>query len=210
MEALQQIIDADIGVEREVIVIDDGSTDGTAAALASKEWPEDVHFLSHPVNRGKGAAVRTGLAEAKGTYTAIMDADMEYDPADLRKLMAAAEEGHDVVFGVRTFEAHSAHSFWYVVGNRFVTFLGNFLYNCWLTDMCACHTLLPTELFRSLDLREPGFGIEAEITARLVRRGVPIYEVPVAYEARSHEQGKKLTSMDGFRVLRTLVRCRIS
>lgn len=210
VNALDQILDAEIGVEREIVVIDDGSSDGTSRILAERSWPEEVRFLAHPTNRGKGAAIQTGLEAARGSHTAIMDADLEYDPADLGKLMVAAEKGHEVVFGTRAFEAHSAHSFWYVMGNRFVTQFGNVLFNCWLSDMMTCHKLLPTELFRSLDLRENGFAIEAEITARLLRRGISIYEIPVAYQARSREEGKKLTATDGFRVLRTLLRCRVS
>lgn len=207
--ALREIVDADVGAEREIVVVDDGSTDRTAALLAAESWPDEVRFLSHDRNRGKGAAIQTGLAAAEATHTAIMDADLEYRPADIAKLTAAASEGHEIVFGTRAFEAHSAHSFWYVVGNRGVTLAGNMLFNCWLSDMMTCHKLLPTELFRELDLRENGFAIEAEITARLLRRKVPIYEVSVAYEARSREEGKKLTATDGFRVLRTLARCRL-
>ncbi|HEX7058261.1 MAG TPA: glycosyltransferase family 2 protein [Solirubrobacterales bacterium] len=210
VKALREILDADIGAEREIIVVDDGSTDGTAAALAAESWPDNVRFISHPSNRGKGGAIQTGLTAATGTHTAIMDADLEYRPEDLGKLVAAASEGHEVVFGTRAFEAHSAHSFWYVIGNRTVTHFGNLLFNCWLSDMMTCHKLIPTELFRSLDLRENGFAIEAEITARLLRRHISIYEVPVAYQARSHEAGKKLTATDGLRVLRTLIRCRVS
>lgn len=210
VKAIQEILEADIGVEREVIVIDDGSTDRTAATLAAETWPDEVRFISHDQNQGKGAAVHTGLAAAKGTHTAIMDADLEYRPADIGKLIAAASEGHEVVFGTRAFESHSAHSFWYVIGNRFVTHAGNMLFNCWLSDMMTCHKLLPTELFRQLDLRENGFAIEAEIAARLLRREVPIYEVSVSYQARSREEGKKLTATDGFRVLRTLIRCRLN
>lgn len=208
VKALREIVDADVGAEREIVVVDDGSTDRTASILAAESWPADVRFLSHERNRGKGAAIQTGLAAAEGTHTAIMDADLEYRPGDIGKLIAAASEGHEVVFGTRAFESHSAHSFWYVVGNRGVTLAGNVLFNCWLSDMMTCHKLLPTELFREFDLRENGFAIEAEITARLLRRKVPIYEVSVAYQARSREEGKKLTAMDGFRVLRTLIRCR--
>lgn len=209
VQAVREILEARMGIEREVIVIDDGSTDGTAAALAAESWPDEVRFISHERNRGKGAAIHTGLAVAEGTHTAIMDADLEYRPEDIGKLVAAASEGHDVIFGTRAFEAHTSHSFWYVIGNRGVTLAGNMLFNCWLSDMCCCHKLLPTDLFRQLELREKGFAVDAEIAARLLRRDVPIYEVPVAYQARSREEGKKLTTIDGFRVLRTLIRCRL-
>jgi dolichol-phosphate hexosyltransferase len=210
VEALKDLLEAEIGTEREIIVVDDGSTDGTAAALAAESWPDEVTFISHDQNRGKGAAVHTGLAAATGTHTAIMDADLEYSPDDIGKLVAAASEGHEVVFGTRAFEAHTSYSFWYVMGNRFVTQAGNMLFNCWLSDMCCCHKLLPTELFRQLELSERGFAVDAEIAARLLRRDARIYEVPVSYQARSREEGKKLTMVDGFRVLRALVRCRVS
>lgn len=208
VQAVREILEAKMGIEREVIVIDDGSTDGTAAALAAESWPDEVRFIAHERNRGKGAAIHTGLAAAEGTYTAIMDADLEYRPEDIGKLVGAASEGHEVIFGTRAFEAHTSHSFWYVIGNRGVTLAGNMLFNCWLSDMCCCHKLLPTDLFRQLELREKGFAVDAEIAARLLRREVPIYEVPVAYQARSREEGKKLTTIDGFRVLRALIRCR--
>ena len=116
----------------------------------------------------------------------------------------------EVVFGTRSFQSHSAYSFWYVVGNRAVTFAANLLYNSWISDMMTGQKAMPTELFRSLELRERGFAIEAEITARLLRRGIRIYEVPIGYTARSRDEGKKLTALDGLRVLRTLVRCRVA
>ena len=111
---------------------------------------------------------------------------------------------------MRGFEAHSAFGFWYVVGNKFVTFAANVLYNGWLADIMTCHKVMPTELFRSLDLREDGFAIEPEITARVLDAGKRIYEVPITYAARSREEGKKLTVMDGLRVVRTLLRCRVA
>ena len=113
------------------------------------------------------------------------------------------------MFGARGFQAHSAYSFWYVVGNRFVTLVANVLYNSWLSDIMTGQKAMRTELFRSLELRERGFGIEPEITARLLRRGIRIYEVPIVYRARSRDQGKKLTARDGLRVVRTLLRCRV-
>jgi len=211
-EALDEIAGVDLPIEDfEVLVVDDGSSDGTAEILAEGPWPDHVRFISHPRNRGKGAALRTGVAEARGRWSAIMDADLEYDPAEIAKLLEPLKEGKaDVAYGVRGFEAHSAFGFWYVVGNKFVTFAANVLYNAWLADIMTCHKVLPTELFRSLELREDGFAIEPEITARVLNSGNRIYEVPITYAARSREEGKKLTVIDGARVLRTLLRCRVA
>ena len=139
-----------------------------------------------------------------------MDADLEYDPADIPSLLEPLRSGDaEVVFGTRGFQSHSAYSFWYVMGNHTVTFLANLIYNSWISDMMTGQKAMRTEIFRSLSLRERGFAIEAEITARLLRGGVRIYEVPIVYRARSREEGKKLTALDGLRVLLTLVRCRI-
>ena len=210
-EAIEQIRSAALPVERrELVVVDDGSTDGTREWLTAQHWGADVRLVLHERNRGKGAAVRTALAEATGRYATVMDADLEYDPANIAPMLEPLLAGDvEAVYGVRGFQSHSAYSFWYVVGNKVVTFALNLLYNSWLSDMMTCHKVLRTQHFRSLSLREHGFGIEAEITARLVRAGVRIYEVPVSYQARSREDGKKLTAADGLRVLRTLVRCRV-
>jgi dolichol-phosphate hexosyltransferase len=208
--AISGVLEADVAPSFELLVIDDGSTDGTSEILEQTTWPDEVRLLRHDRNRGKGTAVRTALAEADGAFSAIMDADLEYDPRDLKLLLEPLTSGRaEAVYGTRAFKSHSAYSFWYVVGNRGVTFVANLLYNSWISDMMTGHKAMSTELFRSLDLRERGFAIEAEITARLLSRGVRIYEVPIEYAARGREQGKKLTAMDGLRVLRTLVRCRV-
>jgi dolichol-phosphate hexosyltransferase len=210
-DALEEIASVDLPVEDlEVVVVDDGSTDGTRDLLREGPWPDHVRFFEHDRNRGKGAALRTGLAEARGRWTAIMDADLEYDPAEIAKLLEPLKAGKaDVAYGVRGFEAHSAFGFWYVMGNKFVTLATNVLYDAWLADIMTCHKVLPTEAFRSFDLRENGFAIEPEITARVLLSGMRIYEVPITYAARSREDGKKLTALDGMRVLRTLLRCRL-
>ena len=209
-EATEQVRAVDLPIDRELIIVDDGSTDGTRQWLTEQEWPDDIRVVLHERNRGKGAAVRTGIASATGTYTTILDADLEYNPEDLPALLAPILQGDaEVVYGVRGFQAHSAYSFWYVVGNKVVTFATNVLYNTWLSDIMTCQKLLSTRLFGSLNLREDGFAIEAEITARLLTRKERIYEVPIAYRARTREEGKKLTTLDGLRVLKTIARCRI-
>jgi dolichol-phosphate hexosyltransferase len=139
-----------------------------------------------------------------------MDADLEYDPQSIATLLRPLlRDDAEAVYGVRGFDARSAYSFWYVVGNKVVTMTMNVLFNTWLADIMTCQKALPTALWRALELRESGFAFEAEITARLARAGIRIYEVPVPYRARSREQGKKLTAVDGLRVLRTLLRCRL-
>jgi dolichol-phosphate hexosyltransferase len=209
--AVDAVLAARVSDTLELIIVDDGSTDGTREILRDRSWPSEVRVIYHERNRGKGAAIRTALDEARGLYTTIMDADLEYEPTDIPTLLAPLRAGDaQAVFGTRGFQSHSAFSFWYVVGNRAVTFAANLLFNSWVSDMTTGQKAMSTELFRSLDLRASGFAIEAEITARLLRKGVRIYEVPITYTARSREEGKKLTARDGIRVLRTLIRCRVA
>jgi glycosyltransferase involved in cell wall biosynthesis len=208
--AVDAVLAANVSDDLELLIVDDGSTDGTREILREGSWPAEVRVIYHDRNRGKGAAIRTALGEARGLYTTIMDADLEYEPSDIPSLLGPLRAGAaQAVFGTRGFQSHSAYSFWYVVGNRAVTFAANLLYNSWVSDMMTGQKAMSTELFRSLDLRAGGFAIEAEITARLLRRGVRIYEVPITYTARSREEGKKLTAVDGLRVVRTLLRCRV-
>ena len=192
--AMERVLGAELPFEDvELIVVDDGSSDGTRAVLAGGDWPERVRVLYHDRNHGKGAALHTALASARGTYSAIMDADLEYDPNDIALLAPplVADEA-DAVFGVRGFRSHASYTFWYVVGNKAVTLAANVLYNSWISDIMTCHKMMRTDLFRSLRLRERGFATEPEITARLLRSGARIYEVPVTYRARGRDAGKKL------------------
>jgi dolichol-phosphate hexosyltransferase len=212
-EAINDALTAQLPVDgrRELIVVDDGSNDGTRELLDQGEWPPEVKVVHHDANAGKGAAVRTALREATGRFAAILDADLEYKAADLATVLAPLVSGEaSVVFGKRSWDAHNSYSSWYAFGNKAVTFATNLLFKCRLSDVMTCHKAMRTDLFRSLPLREPGFAIEPEIAARVLRSGEHIHEVPIAYHARTREEGKKLTVFDGVRVLRTLVRCRLS
>jgi glycosyltransferase involved in cell wall biosynthesis len=209
--AIAEVLATKLPTDFELIVVDDGSTDGTREILRNGDWDGRVRLYEHPHNQGKGAAVKTALTHAEGDYAAIFDADLEYAPEDLALLMPPLLDGRaNVSFGVRAFDGYTSHSFLFVMGNKGVTLVCNLLYNVYLRDIMTCHKMIRTELFRDLQLDSAGFAIEPEITARLVQRGERIYEVPVSYRARSNEEGKKLTALDGFRVIATLLRCRFS
>jgi glycosyltransferase involved in cell wall biosynthesis len=211
LAAIDEVLQTEFPVtSRELIVVDDGSTDGTAAELRGRGESDELRILECPSNRGKGAAMRAGVEIARGDIVALFDADLEYDPGDIAIMLPQLADEHiDAVFGTRMWQAHSAYSYWYVVGNRIINTSANVLYNAWLSDCCAGTKVMPRELFRSLALREDGFAIEAEMTGRLLRRGARIYEVPITYKARGREQGKKIYARDGMRILMTLLRCRI-
>ena len=209
--AIAEVLATELPDEFELIIVDDGSTDGTREILRQGNRDPRVRLIEHTHNKGKGAAVQTGLAQAQGDFSCIFDADLEYDPADLGLLMPPLLDGRtNASFGVRAFDGYTSHSFLFVLGNKGVTLACNVLYNVYLHDIMTCHKMIRTELFRSLPLRSAGFAIEPEITARLVQRGERIFEVPVHYRARATDEGKKLTAMDGVRVLGTLLRCRFS
>jgi len=209
--AIQEVLAADLPTDFELIVVNDGSTDGTRELLEQLDWPDNARLFHHDANRGKGAAVQTALGHARGEIAAIFDADLEYDPADIAVLLPPLlDRRANAVFGVRAFDGYTSHSFLYVLGNKGVTLAANVLFNVYLRDIMTCHKAIRTDVFRSLRLSARGFDIEPEITARLLQAGERIYEVPISYRARSTEEGKKLAAPDGFRVLRTLIRCRLS
>jgi glycosyltransferase involved in cell wall biosynthesis len=209
---LEHVLDA---VERrpevsEIVLVNDGSTDATRQILEARTFSVPAQVIHHERNRGKGNAIRTAIQAATSELALIQDADLEYDPSDYPLLMAPfARPGVTVVYGTRSFTSHTAYSFWFVIGNRLVNLWNNVLYNTYLSDLETGFKVMSLETWRSLDLRSDGFELEPEITAKLVRRGHRIYEVPVSYTARSREEGKKLTWMDGLKAIWTLTRLRI-
>jgi glycosyltransferase involved in cell wall biosynthesis len=208
--AIKRLLDVDYPCEVEVVVVDDGSRDGTASVLGAINDPR-LNAHRHPRNRGKGAAIRTASEVATGDYMIICDADLEYSPEDIPRLLEPVLAGEsDVVFGTRTFGSHSSYSYWYVMGNKGVTTVCNILYNAYLSDLETCFKLMPLALYRELDIREPGFGMEAEVAGKLLRRGIRPYEVAISYRARGREDGKKITWKDGVEALWILGKIRLT
>ena len=207
---LKRILEVDYPCEIEVVVVDDGSADATGGLLAGV-GDERVRVETHRINRGKGAAIKTAAREATGDYMIICDADLEYSPEEIPSLIMPVLSGEaTVVYGTRSFGSHNAYSFWYVMGNKGVTLAANLLFNAYISDLETCFKLLPTELYRELDVRSAGFGMEAELTAKLLGRGIRPYEVPISYRARSREEGKKLTWRDGVEALWILGKHRLA
>lgn len=206
--AIEQVLAATYPCEMELVVVDDGSADDCYDLARSFDDPR-VRVFRHTVNQGKGAAVKTAAAAATGEYMIIFDADLEYSPDDISLLLQPVLHGDaEVVFGARRFGSSSAHSFWFVMGNKVTTFAANALYNSWISDLHTCLKMMPLPLFREIPLRENGFGLDTELTAQLLARGIRPYEVPIGYKARSHEEGKKITWRDGVESLWILARVR--
>jgi glycosyltransferase involved in cell wall biosynthesis len=203
---------ATIEFEREVVVVDDGSEDGTREFLHRLHGEPDVVVLFHERNQGKGAAVRTGLRHASGDIIMVQDADLEYDPRDYPALLQPIVEGRSrVVYGSRFRGGPGkAMFFWHMVGNRFLTLVTNILYDTILSDMETGYKVFTREVAEQLDLRAPGWGFDPEITAQILRRGYRIYEVPISYTGREFEEGKKISWRDGLTVMWTLLRCRLT
>jgi dolichol-phosphate hexosyltransferase len=206
-DAVKNVLDVDYPWPIELVIVDDGSTDGTRELYGSIAADDRVTVHLQPTNRGKGATIRTAAQLAHGDYVIICDADLEYSPSEIPQLLAPISRGDAaVVYGTRTFGSHNAYSYLYVLGNRAVTTAANVLFNSYISDLETCFKLMPRELYNRLDIRSAGFGMEAEITGKLLRRGYRPYEVPISYKARSREAGKKLTWRDGVEALWILTR----
>jgi glycosyltransferase involved in cell wall biosynthesis len=210
IEVLERVEALDF--DKQIVVVDDGSTDETRELLAEWARTRPEHVVVHQENRGKGAAVRAGIPHASGEITVIQDADMEYDPVDVPPLIEPIQRGvADAVFGSRLSggRPQRAYLFWHLVGNRFLTLLTNVLFNTTLHDMETGYKAFRTDVLRSLDLRQNDFGIEPELTGEICRRNLRIYEIPIAYYGRTAAEGKKITWRDGFKAIRVLVEVRL-
>jgi glycosyltransferase involved in cell wall biosynthesis len=208
--AIDQVLAVDYPCPVELIVVDDGSSDGSSAFLDNCAL-RGVRLVRHRRNLGKGAALRTGVASATGTHMIILDADLEYSASDIPALLGPVLEGRaDHVFGTRIFGMNTCfRSFRFAMGGRILTFIANMIFDSCLTDMHTCLKLVPTAHFRQLTLTENGFGMDTELTARLLRGGVRPVEIPIRYTARSVEDGKKITWRDGMRCISVLIRIRM-
>lgn len=209
-KTIQELLDQVrmVNLEKEIIVVDDFSKDRSPEILAeiARQDPT-VKVIRQPANRGKGEAIRTALAAATGEIVVIQDADLEYDPNDYYELVKPIVMGKvDIVFGARFLGRHTGMYFWNAVGNKFLTFLTNFFYNCWISDMETCYKVMRTDIMRSLKLESNDFRIEPEIAAKVLRLGYRIYEVPISYNGRTYEEGKKIRKSDGLKAIWTLLR----
>jgi glycosyltransferase involved in cell wall biosynthesis len=194
----------------ELIVVDDGSTDGTRERLEELRRQHNFMLLLQPKNLGKGAALKRAFGAATGDIVAVQDADLEYSPEELPHLAELIIEGRaDVVYGSRFLGRHRVFLFTHYLGNRILTLATNVLYNTMLTDMETCYKVMRREVLEGLDLRSRGFGIEPELTAKIFKRGYRVYEVPITYDGRGYDEGKKITWRDGLTALWVLIRHRL-
>jgi glycosyltransferase involved in cell wall biosynthesis len=209
-EILKQIRAIDLPNQLEIIVVDDFSTDGTRDILAEEAAQhDDTRVFLHAKNQGKGAAVRTGLKQISGDIVIIQDADLEYDPRDYAKLLRPIEEGRTkVVYGSRFLGEHKAMYFWHTLGNKMLTLATNVMFDTTLTDMETCYKVFTIDVARGLKLKSNRWGFDPEITAKILKRGNRIYEVPIAYNGREFWEGKKISWKDGITVMGSLIRYR--
>lgn len=200
-----------VQINLEIIAVDDHSRDNTYAMLQEAAAREPrIRVVRHPQNRGKGAAIRSALAHARGEVVIIQDSDLEYDPDDYYALVRPIADGRvDVVFGSRFMGSHTGMYFWNALGNKGLTFLTNFLFNSWISDMETCYKVMRTEIMRSLQLESNDFRLEPEITAKVLLQGHRILEVPVSYIGRTYEEGKKMHPIQGLYAILALLRYRL-
>lgn len=215
-ELLRRVLAAPVEIAREIILVDDASTDGTQELypLLATQFPNaNIRLFKQPVNQGKGAAIRRGFTEARGDIVIVQDADLEYDPKDYPKLLRPILDGRaDVVYGSRFIggDEHRVLYFWHYLGNKFLTTLSNMCTNLNLTDMETCYKTFRTEVLRNMRLRSNRFGIEPELTAKVARGGWRVYEVGISYSGRSYEEGKKITWRDGLKAVYSIIRYAIA
>lgn len=202
-----------VGVTEQIIIVNDSSTDKTQNILnkivKNMGKGQNIIFLKHQKNLGKGEAIKTGLEKAIGDYVLIQDADLEYDPRDIKRLIKPINDGKaEVVFGSRFTGEHRNLFFWHMLGNKMLTFLTNILYDTTLSDMETCYKLIPTKLLKELNLKSKRFDFEPEVTAKILKKGIRIYEVPISYAGREYSEGKKIGPNDGLSAVWALVKYR--
>lgn len=197
-------------IEKEIVVVDDGSTDGSQAILREEEAQGDLKVVLHPHNRGKGSAVRTAITAASGDILLIQDADLEYDPRDYPALILPIIEGRaDVVYGSRFLGGpRKAMLFWHMIANKLITLMTNVFYDAILSDVETCYKAFRADVIKTIPLRSQRFEIEPEITAKVLKRGYRIYEVPISYTGREYQEGKKIGMKDAFEAVGALLRYR--